>query len=559
MGSGDRLDTYHFYEQDWNSYAELRDWFEWEVPESFNMTEYVCERWAAADAGPAIYYENAADEEATYTFSELNAVTDSLASYLANQGIERGDRIGINIPQKPETAIAHIAAWKLGAVTVPLSILYGPDGISYRLGDSSAKAIVVDHVNVDSVRDVYNDLDALSVVLTVDVDDPADDETGLDTAIEAGVGGFESVDTAAEDDAVILYTSGTTGPPKGVRHAHRLLLGFLPMTVTAMANMDLPEDAVFWGPSEWSWIATLYVSVLPPLFYGKPIVAYQGEQFDPETAFELIDRYRVTNYFCPPSGLRLMQQSEVPAGLDVSCLQTIGSGGESLSEAIANWTEETFSGATINEIYGQTEADPIIAECGALLESREGKMGKALPGVEVVMLNPETTEPTVDHGDVGEIGVRYEGSLVCFKEYWNKPEKTAEKVQNGWLLTEDLAIRDADGYFEFKGRTDDVIISSGYRIGPDEVEDSLLSHEAVAEAGVIGVPDEDRGEIIKAYVVLDSGYEPTPELTEDLQNYVRNNLAKYQYPREIEYLEEMPKTVTGKVRRTSLREREGIK
>jgi len=548
----ERLDAYHFHEREWDSYDELREAFEWEVPDQFNMADYVCERWAEeTPEAVALYAEEAGGRERTLTFGELGEYTDRLASYLAAQGVGRGDRVGVNVGQKPETVLAHVACWKLGAVSIPLSTLFGVDGLSYRLDDADATACVVDATNVDTLRAARGTLDALETVLTVDVVDPEDDEKALWDATEGATPGRDVAETDAEEDALLVYTSGTTGDPKGVRHAHRVLLGHLPLFLTTFCNLEMTDEDVYWTPAEWAWIASLFDVVMPGLFYGQPVLAYAGGEFDPHEAYRLLETYGVTNFFAPPTGLRMMTRVDRPER-DVSSVRVVPSGGESLGLDIVNWAREVFEGAAVHEGYGQTEANMLVGHCTALAEFREGKMGLAGPGHEVAVVDPETAEPTVDPGEVGELAVRYEGNPVCFKEYLGKPEKTARKVQNGWLLTEDLGTVDGDGYFSFKSRKDDVIISAGYRIGPEEIEEHLADHDAVADAGVVGVPDEERGEVPKAFVVAQG--EPDDDLNEVLQSHVRNRLAAYEYPRTIEFVEELPKTATGKVRREDLRE-----
>jgi len=553
---GDRIDAYHFYENDYDSYGQLRDSFEWTVPEQFNMARYVCDRWADDKGRVAVFAEHADGTTETYTFWELQNLTNKLANYFAARGVERGDRVGINTPQRIETVLAHVACWKLGAVSVPLSTLFGPDAIAYRLDDADAVAGVVDESNVADFREARKELD-LDSVLTVGDVAPGDGETEFWAAIADHSPALDPVETDAEDDAILIYTSGTTGDPKGVRHAHRMLLGHLPLFLTTFGNMRMADSDVFWTPAEWAWIASLFDVVFPGLYYGKPIVAYNGGEFDPENAFAVIESYGVSNFFAPPTALRMMMQVDEP-GYRLDSIRTIASGGESLGQNVADWAGDIFSGAAVHEGYGQTEANMLVGDCTALLECREGTMGKAGPGHDIEIVDPDTAEATVDRGEVGEIAVRYEGNPVCFTEYWQKPEKTAEKVRDGWLLTEDLGKMDEDGFVAFESRKDDVIISAGYRIGPVEIEESLAGHEAVADCAVIGVPDDERGEVPKAYVVLAGGHEPTEETREQLRQHVRDRLAQYEYPREIEFVEELPKTSTGKVRRTSLREREGL-
>jgi acetyl-CoA synthetase len=552
-----RLDAYHFHEENWADYDALRAAFDWEVPDRFNIAAYTCDRWAEERGRVALFYEDGEGHTGTYTFRQLRDAANRLANHLADAGVERGDRIGVNAPQRPETVISHLAAWKLGTTSIPLSTLFGPDGLRYRLDDASAVAAVVDGSNVEAFREAGSELPDLHTVLTVDAEHGTG-ETKFDDALSESDPEFDPVDTGAEEESLLIYTSGTTGDPKGVRHVHRVLLGHLPLFLTAFANLELTDRDVFWTPSEWAWIASLFDVVFPALYYGRPVLAYRGGQFDPERAFELIERYDVTNYFAPPTALRMMQRVDAPGRFDVDSIRTITSGGEALGRTIAEWADETFAGAVVHEGYGQTEANVLAGECTALFESREGSFGLAGPGHELAIVDPETAEPTVPPGETGEIAVRYEDDPVCFTGYWNQPGKTDAKIRNGWLLTEDLGTVDGDGYLSFVGRKDDVIISAGYRIGPEEIEDSLASHPAVADAAVVGVPDEERGEVPKAFVVLNAGHDPDEDLVESLQEYVKARLAKYEYPREIEFVDGLPTTTTGKIRRASLREREGI-
>ena len=555
MDVSDRIDAYHFYEEDWESYGDLRDAFEWEIPERFNMAEYLCDRHADDRGRVALFASDDAGRERTYTFWELRNYTNQLANHLAERGVEAGDRIGVNAPQKPETLLAHVAAWKLGAVSIPLSTLFGVDALAYRLDDADAVACLVDESNVETLRSVRDDVASLETVLTVDVDEPREEETDIWAATAGRSRERDVVDTDAEDDAIVIYTSGTTGEPKGVVHAHRVLLGHLPLYLTTMCNLELGERDVMWTPSEWAWVASLFDVVFPTLYYGRPVVAYAGGAFDPEEAFGVIERYGVTGLFAPPTALRMMMRVKGPADRsDVDSMRVVSSGGESLGQSIVDWAAETFGGAAVHEGYGQTEANLTIGDCTALAEFREGKMGLAAPGHDVRIVDPESAEPTVEAGDLGEIAVRYDGDPVCFKEYLNKPEQTDRKVRNGWLLTEDLGRRDEDGYVSFESRKDDVIISAGYRIGPVEIEESLATHGAVADAAVVGVPDEERGEVPKAFVVADGDAEASDRLAADLRSHVKERLAQYEYPREIEFVDELSKTTTGKVRRADLRE-----
>jgi acetyl-CoA synthetase len=551
-GSVSRLEAYHFYEHEWDSYEQLYDEFEWEIPSNFNIARYICDRWADDEGRVALFTENKVGEERSYTFGEMQEITNQLANHLEERGVERGDRVGVNAPQKPETVFSHIAAWKLGAVSVPLSTLFGPDALSYRLNDSGAVACIVDESNVDNLREVRDDLDSLETVLTIDAS-PEESETDVWDAIDGVSSDHETAITDPDEDAIVIYTSGTTGEPKGVRHGHRVLLGHLPLFVTTFCNMEMNEDDVFWTPSEWAWIAPLFNVLFPGLYYGRPVLAYNSGPFDADETFSLIEKYEITNFFAPPTALRMMMEVDTE-GYDVEATRVIMSGGESLSPSIVDWAEEVFFGAAVHEGYGQTEANLLIGDCTALTEFREGKIGCAAPGMEVEIVDTETAEHTIETGEIGEIAVRHEGNPVCFKEYWRKPERTERKVQNGWLLTKDLGSVDEDGYFTFKSRKDDAIISAGYRIGPEEVEETLVGHEAVADSAVIGTPDDERGEVPKAFVVLAEDYEPSADLEDELQEHVQNSPENSVSRLVIEFVREVPTTSTGRLDRGALRE-----
>lgn len=550
------LPTYHFHDRDWDSYEELYETFQWEVPGTFNAADYLCDRWVEDGERTAIYAENAAGDEAVYSFEDLQESTNRLANYLEEHGVEEGDRVGLNLPQKPETVIAHVACWKLGAVSVPLSTLFGPDGLSYRLDDAGAAVCIVDESNVEELRDAREDVPALETVLTVGDVKTEPDERDMWDAIEEHSSAFDNATLDAEDDLILIYTSGTTGPPKGVRHAHRVVLGHLPSFLVIFCDMHLDEESVFWSPAEWAWVL-IFDIVFPPLFYGKPILAYDGGPFDPAEAFELIEKYNVTNYFAPPTALRMMREADVD-GHDGETVDVVSTGGEPLGEDVVAWVDEAFGGAALNEAYGQTEANLLVGTCDALMDVPQGKLGLSMPGHDVRIADAQDPSRTCDRGEVGEFAVRHANDPVCLKEYWNLPRATEEKVRDGWVLTEDLGLRDEEGYFEFHSRKDDVILSAGYRIGPGEIEESLADHDAVANVAVIGIPHDERGEVPKAFIVPAEGHDPSDELRETLTAHVRDNLAKYEYPREIEFLEVLPKTVTGKIRRTDLNRREGL-
>jgi len=555
------IDAYHFYERDWEGYDQLIDAFEHDIPDRFNLATYLCDRWAAADPNRvAIRTLEADGTETRHTYGGLRQDANRLAAYLADAGVEAGDRIAVSGAQKVECLLAHLAAWKLGAISVPLSLLFGPDGLEYRLADSGARAFVVDGVALPALREVEPGLDELETKLMVGDGSSEGDEVAFHDAITDYSVEFETVTSDAVDPAVVLYTSGTTGPPKGTIHAHRSLLGALPGQVVTRYNMAVRDDDVLYTPGEWSWGGPLFDAVMSGLYLGVPIVGDADPQFDPEGMLELIDRFGVSIVGGPATVWRALMQ--VPAAgerYDLGSLRVVFNGGEALGGSIVDWFHGTIGDVAVHEVYGQTETAVTGAgDCEALgIDHRDGSMGKPVPGQEIEVLDVDDADP-VGPEVVGEIAVRYDGNPACFLEFWNAPEKTTRRIDDGWLRTEDLGSKSDDGFLSFHSRKDDVISSSGYRIGPAEIEESLAGHDAVADAGVIGVPDDRRGEVAKAYVVLAKGYEPTDDLAEDLQAHVKSRLAKYEYPRELEFVSELPKTTTGKLRRHDLRAHEGL-
>jgi acetyl-CoA synthetase len=373
----------------------------------------------------------------------------------------------------------------------------------------------------------------------------------FDDLLRDARGEFTPADTGLDDPALIIYTSGTTGNPKGALHAHRVLRGHLP-------GVELPHeffpqhDDLFWTPADWAWIGGLLDVLLPSWHHGVPVLAHRARKFDPEYAFELLAKHGVRNAFFPPTALKLMRQVKAPRERYNYALRSIGSGGETLGGEMLSWGQEAF-GLTINEFYGQTECNLVLGNCAGLMDVCPGSMGRAVPGHEVAII--DDTGRVLSDGQHGHIAVR-RPDPVMFLEYWNNPQATQEKFIGDWLLTGDLGKRDSEGYFWYLGRTDDVITSGGYRIGPAEVEDSLLKHPAVAMAAVIGSPDPIRTEVVKAFVVLADGTSPTHELTRQIQEHVKHQLAAHEYPREIEFVKELPLTTTGKIIRRELRQRE---
>ncbi|GHB49220.1 acetyl-CoA synthetase [Pseudovibrio japonicus] len=531
------------------TYEELREKFQWDIPEFFNIGVDICDKWAAKDAArEALIFAEEDGPTTTYTFGDLKKFSNQLANLLVSQGITRGDRVGILLPQAPETAFSHIAIHKLGGISIPLFSLFGEEALEYRLQNSGAKALITNNAGAEKLAKIRKRLPELELILNIE-------GTGFGTrSLHAEMAGqsedFTPVKTKAEDPAIIIYTSGTTGQPKGALHAHRTLLGHLP-GVEMPHNMFPKEGDRFWTPADWAWIGGLIDVLLPSLHHGIPVVACRFKKFSGEAAFQLMQDHNIRNAFIPPTALKMMRTVENPKERWNFSLRSIGSGGEALGAELIQWGRETF-GLTINEFYGQTECNLVVSTCSELMETRPGVTGKAVPGFDVQIVDDNGT--ILEAGQLGNIAVRTPNP-VMFLKYWNNPEATRNKFSGDFLITGDKGVMDQDGWIQFVGRDDDVITSSGYRIGPGEIEDCLLKHDRVAMAGVIGKPDKLRTEIVKAYIVLKEGVEPSNELAKELSQFVKQRLAAHEYPRELEFVEALPMTTTGKVIRRELRAR----
>ncbi|ELY52546.1 acyl-CoA synthetase [Natronolimnohabitans innermongolicus] len=537
------------------SYAQAREAFSWDLPDEFNpAVDFL--RKHEDTSRTALRYETPDGGLETYSFDDLDDRSDRLAAALADFGVDAGDRVGVVVPQKPQNPITHLANWKLGAVSVPLTVLFGRDALQYRLADSEATAVVVDPDVRETVEEIRGECPALEHVIELGTTDAVSGEAhAFEDLLESYEPGIDVYDATPETPTAIMYTSGSTGPPKGVRHSHALWLGRAAAAYNYFDRGLEPGETTVWTPADWAWGAALGGTLFAAWHHGCTVVGWPRDGFDPEDAYDLMARHDVTKAFMPPTALRMLTAVDDPeAQYDLS-LETFASAGEPLTSEVVDWVEETFADVAINEFYGQTELNLVVGN-SSWYETRPGSMGKPLPGYEVRVLDPETREP-LGRGEIGELAVTSDDRRVFFDEYWKLPEKTANKrTEDGWFLTGDLVERDDDGYLWFHSRTDDVILTSGYRVGPMEVEEAILHHSDAEQAGVVGVPDETRGEAIKAYVQpATDDYDPDT-LREEIRDLVRDRLAEYEYPQHVAFVDELPTTTTGKIQRRSLRERE---
>ncbi len=526
------------------TYDELRTGFRWSIPARYNIGTDVCDRHAGGNPLALIYLSEGAGER-HFGFDDVRRWSNRFANALAALGLHRGDRIGVLLPQAPETAVAHLTGFRSGMITIPLFSLFGPEALAFRLRNSGARAVVTDTWGAEKIDGIRSDLPDLQHVFTID--GPGPSTLSFHDVCAKASDDFTPVDTNAEDPAIIIYTSGTTGDPKGALHAHRVLLGHLP-------GVELPQDFFpqpgdrFWTPADWAWIGGLFDVLFPAWHHGVPVVAHRARKFDPEAAFRLMVEQEVRNVFLPPTAMKLMRQTRNAAYPGLS-LRSCGSGGESLGAEMLDWGRSVL-GVTINEFYGQTECNLVASSCASLFPVKAGSIGRPVPGHDVPVVDDDGREVPV--GQVGHLGIR-RPDPVMFLGYWNNEAATADKFAGDVLLTGDLGRQDDDGYLWFVGRNDDVITSGGYRIGPGEIEDCLLRHPAVALAAVVGVPDPIRTELVKAVIVLKEGYERSDELAAEIQTFVKTRLAAHEYPRVVAFVDELPMTATGKIIRRALR------
>ncbi len=573
-----------------DNYAALHQSFAWQVPEHFNIADVCCSRWASADGSNKLATKRVAvrahkqGAAATfYTYFELKKAADALSHVLTVQGVQRGDRVAIVMPQRFETAVAYMAVFQMGAVAMPLSMLFGPEALEYRLQDSEAVVAIADESSIASVQQVRAACPALRTVVAVG---NARADVQYEAAIAKQNSAFTAVKTKAEDAAILIYTSGTTGPPKGALLPHRALIGNLTGFVCSQnwfgfdGKTNADSNAVFWSPADWAWTGGLMDALLPTLYFGRPIVAlntHKDGRFSPELAFSLMQTHGVTHSFLFPTALKAMMKAYPhPRQQFKLKLEGLMSAGEAVGDAVFDYCRDEM-GVVVNEMFGQTEINYVVGNCNRFWPARAGSMGKGYPGHRVAVIDDDGNE--CDVGVPGDVAVNRfdvygQPDPIFFLGYWKKDAATQAKFTGDWCRTGDLATRDADGYLWYEGRADDIFKAAGYRIGPGEIENCLVKHPAVANAAVVPKPDKERGAVVKAYVVLapdliaarariQGGLAELAdvavlsvfdaEITKQLQQHVKKMLAPYEYPKEIEFIDALPMTTTGKVQRRVLR------
>ncbi|BBE73167.1 AMP-binding protein [Oharaeibacter diazotrophicus] len=525
----------------------VRD-FRWSVPSRLNIAVDVVDRWAGIDPRrPAVLTRRDGGGRDVATYGDLAEASARLANALAGLGVARGDRVAILLPQSVEAVVAHLAVYRMAAVALPLAILFGADALEYRLRRAGARAVVTTVAGAERIAALRDRLPELSVVVATD--GPAPGAADWTRLLEAAAPRFSGVDTGPRDPALMIFTSGTTGLPKPALHGHSVLAGHMPGIDLSQDGLGRPGD-VMWTPADWAWAGGLLNALLPALRRGVPVVAHRFEKFDPERALALMAEFAVTNAFLPPTALKIMRGVGPVRGRFALALRAVGSAGEALGREAYHWAEEAF-GFPVNEFYGQTECNAVIGSAHALGVGKPGAIGRPIPGHRVAVIGPDGR--VLPPGEPGQIAIR-RPDPVMFLGYAGDPEATAAKFLGDWMTTGDAGVVDEDGYVAFVGRDDDVITSAGYRIGPGEIEDCLLSHPAVDLAVAVGKPDPVRTEIVKAFVRLKAGVPRDEATAASIRAHVRERLSAHEYPREVAFVDDIPMTTSGKLIRRGFRD-----
>lgn len=499
----------------------------------------------------ALHFKEIDGTTKKYTFEEISKLSNRFANVLKKLGIKRQERVFYFLNRSPELYISFLGTLKVGAIAGTLFPAFGEDALRDRLQDSGAKVVVAESALKDRIIKIKDELPELKhIIVTRDGADKSEGEVCFNSEMNAASSEFEIEKMDPEDYCFMLYTSGTTGKPKGVMHAHA---GIIQQYKSAQWVLDLHEDDIYWCTADLGWVTGIVYGLLGPWACGITQVGYGG-RFKPEAWYELIQEFGITVWYTAPTAIRMLMASgdELPKGYDLGSLKHLCSVGEPLNPEGIKWSIKVF-GKPFHDTWWQTETGSILISNFASLPIRFGSMGKPFPGIEAAIVDADGTPLPV--GEEGDLAIR-PGWPSMMRTIWNNEDRYAEYFRNGWYITGDTARIDEDGYFWFVCRADDIIKTAGERVGPFEVESALVEHSSVAEAGVIGKPEPLRGNIIKAFVMLNPGIEPSDVLKKDIQKFVKDRLAGHAYPREIEFVDSLPKTRSGKIMRRVLKARE---
>ena len=535
------------------TYHHIYNNFKWNIPDNYNIGYDICEKWANKTPNrPAIIDLLSSGKTNSTSFRTLNQKANKVSNYLKCFGIKKGDRVGILLPQSLECIVSHIAVFKLGGISVPLFLLFGPDALEYRISDANIKVLITDYSGAKKIREINRDVQNGLTIFTIEGNNQKLESLSINLSDLKQSTDFIYEKTKPDEPALLLYTSGTTGPPKGVLHAHRVLLGHLPafdFFLDLFSSYKNEINNLLWTPADWAWIGGLVNILFSSLHHGVPVLAYRFEKFNPAKAIRLMSKFKVTGSFLPPTALKMLR-TDFPKGTSKKLyLRSVASGGEPLGTELLDWGKKTL-GVNINEIYGQTECNLVLSSCSKIMKPKPGIAGPPVPGNIVSIINQNGKE--CKKGELGAIAIK-RGSPQMFLKYWNNPQATKEKFFKDWLITGDKGVIEKDGWIKFIARDDDVITSAGYRIGPGPIEDCLMKHPSISMAAVIGKDDPLRTQIIKAFIVLNKGFKESDNLKLDIQSFVKKKLSAHEYPREVEVVKKLPVTSTGKILRRNLR------
>ena len=535
------------------TYHHIYNNFKWNIPDNYNIGYDICEKWANKTPNrPAIIDLLSSGKTNSTSFRTLNQKANKVSNYLKFFGIKKGDRVGILLPQSLECIVSHIAVFKLGGISVPLFLLFGPDALEYRISDANIKVLITDYSGAKKIREINRDVQNGLTIFTIEGSNQKLESLSMNLSDLKQSTDFIYEKTKPDEPALLLYTSGTTGPPKGVLHAHRVLLGHLPafdFFLDLFSSYKNEINNLLWTPADWAWIGGLVNILFSSLHHGVPVLAYRFEKFNPAKAIQLMSNFKVTGSFLPPTALKMLR-TDFPKGTSKKLyLRSVASGGEPLGTELLDWGKKTL-GVNINEIYGQTECNLVLSSCSKIMKPKPGIAGPPVPGNIVSIVNHNGKE--CKKGELGAIAIK-RGSPQMFLKYWNNPQATKEKFFKDWLITGDKGVIEKDGWIKFIARDDDVITSAGYRIGPGPIEDCLMKHPSISMAAVIGKDDPLRTQIIKAFIVLNKGFKESDNLKLDIQSFVKKKLSAHEYPREVEVVKKLPVTSTGKILRRNLR------
>jgi acetyl-CoA synthetase/medium-chain acyl-CoA synthetase len=530
-------------------YKKTYSEFKWEVPEYFNFARDVFDYWAKDPERLAMYWVDDNGNEKKRTFAQLAEESKKLANVLREQGVKKGDVVVVVMSRQLEWWVINLACLRVGAVISPGTVMLTPKDLKYRFDAAEATCVIVDTANAPKVDEIRSDCPKLKCFITIE--EKRDGWIFYDDAVAKASGDFETENTRADENAILYFTSGTTGYPKMTLHTHASYpIGHI---ITGKYWLDLGTEDLHWNLSDTGWAKAAWSSFYGPWNCGAAIFSHHTSGFNVKKTLEYLEKYPITSLCGPPTAYRMFVLEDL-SKYNFKTLRSVVAAGEPLNpEIIDYWQEHT--GLKIRDGYGQTESVCLAGNFPSV-EVKAGSMGKPSPGFVVTIIDDDGNE--VPRGQEGDLAVKVkpERPVGLFKEYWKDPEKTASTYRGDYYVTGDRGIMDEDGYLWFVGRADDVILASGYRIGPFEVESALLEHRAVAESAVVSSPDEVRGEVVKAFVILAPGYTPSDELVKELQDFVKKTTAPYKYPRKIEFVDELPKTISGKIRRIELREKE---